>query len=199
MRQQSFAIIAALAAAGLAASTHAATIVTFADPAMGPSEPLFEVNTSTNILTGSWTASGLTLQTPGLAAADLVDAQFVMSAVAILSPLPSATLGPGQIDFWDSSSVLQMTITFSGGLLSSSFGFGSSEFQGNNVTFSGPLLGGTILTQEAFGFSFANPSSTPSGYRASASFTSSATVVPAPAGLAALGMACMGIARRRRR
>ena len=199
MRQHSLAIIAALAAAGFAACSQAATIVTFADPAMGPSTPLFEVNSNTGILTGSWTASGLTLQTPGLAAADLVDARFVMSAVALLSPLPFATLGPGQIDFWDSANALQMTITFSGGLLSSSFGFGSSEFQGNNVTFSGPILGGTVLNQEAFAFSFANPSATQFGYQATASFTSSATIVPAPAGLAALGMGCMGIARRRRR
>jgi MYXO-CTERM domain-containing protein len=137
------------------------------------------------------------LETPGLAAPNYANARFTMTAVALLTPLPFASLGPGQIDLWDSSNNLLMTITFSGGLLSSSFGFGSSEFQGNNVTFSGPILGGDVFTNEAFAFSFANPVATQTGYQATASFTSSANV-PAPAGLAALAMGGLAIGRRRR-
>lgn len=195
---RSHQVYSLLAAAALsAASAHAATIVTFADPAMGPDTPLFVVNTMTNQLTGGWTDIGLTLETPGLAAPNFANARFTMSAVTLTSPLPFATLGPGQIDFWDSSNNPLMTITFSGGLLTSSFGFGASEFQGNSVTFSGPILGGDVLTDESFAFSFANPVATATGYQATASFTSSATI-PAPAGLGAMAMGGLMIGRRRR-
>lgn len=196
MRSFNYAVFAAIAAAGITASANAATIVTFADPAMGPDTPLFEVNSSTGLLTGGWLAPGLTLETPGLAAPNFTDARFTMTAVSLLSPLPFAVLGGGQINFWDSANNPLMTITFSGGLLSSSFGFGASEFQGNDVTFSGPILGGETFTQEAFAFSFANPVATATGYQATASFTSSA--VPAPGSLAALALGGLAIARRRR-
>jgi len=198
MRPLSLGIFAAIATAGAAGSAHAATIVTFADPASGPATPLFEVNSSTAQLTGGWNAPGLLLETPGLAAPNFPDARFTLSAVSLLSPLPFAVLGPGQLDFFDSSNALLMTISFSGGLLTSSFGFGASEFQGNNVTLSGPILGGDVFTDEAFAFSFANPVATPTGYQATASFTSSATLVPAPAGLAALGLGGLTLLRRRR-
>ncbi len=198
MRLHACALIAAVAASGLAASANAATIVTFADPAMGAATPLFTVNTNTAQLNGGWSAPGLLLETPGLPAPNYADARFTLSAVALLTPLPFATLGPGQIDFFDSSNAPLMTITFSGGLLTSSFGFGASEFQGNNVVFSGPILGGNVYTDEAFAFSFANPAATATGYQATASFTSSATLVPAPAGLAAMLMGGLAAARRRR-
>lgn len=193
-----FAVAALTTLAAVAGSAQGATIVTFADPAMGPGTPLFEVNTATNMLTGGWSGSDLLLETPGLPAPNLPDATFTLSAVALLTPLPFATLGPGQIDFYDNANVLQLTITFDGGLLTSSFGFGASEFQGDNVTFSGPLLGGTVLTDEAFAFSFANPVATANGYQATASFTSSATVVPAPGAAAMLGLGGLALARRRR-
>ena len=181
-----------------AGAAQGATIVTFADPSMGPSTPLFDVNTTTNQLTGGWSGSGMLLETPGLAAPDVPNATFTISAVTLLTPLPFATLGPGQIDFYDSANVLQLSITFNGGLLTSSFGFGASEFQGNNVTFSGPLPGGAILADEAFAFSFANPVATPTGYQATASFTSSATIIPAPGAAAILGLGGLAAIRRRR-
>ena len=198
-RALTIAAFAAVASTGLITAANGATIVTFADPASGPATPLFEVNTMTGQLTGGWSAPGHHLETPGLAAPDFMNARFTMSAVAITSPLPFATLGPGQIDFTDEFNNPLMTVTFSGGLLTSSFGFGGSDFQGSNVTFSGPIIGATILTEEAFAFSFANPVATPNGYQATASFTSSATIVPAPAGLAAMGIAGLGLAARRRR
>lgn len=193
-----FAVAALSTLAAVAGSAQGATIVTFADPAMGPSTPLFEVNSMTGMLTGGWSGSNLLLETPGLPGPNLPDATFTLSAVALLTPLPFATLGPGQLDFYDSSNVLQLTITFNGGLLTSSFGFGASEFQGNSVTFSGPLLGGTVLTDEAFAFSFANPVATANGYQATASFTSSATVVPAPGAAAIIGLGGLALTRRRR-
>lgn len=193
------ATFAVIASAGMVGAAQAATIVTFADPASGPATPLFEVNSATSLLTGGWSGPGLTLETPGLPAPNYANARFTMTAVTLTTPLPFATLGAGQLDFQDDLGNPLMTITFSSGLLTSSFGFGASDFQGANVTFSGPIIGATVLTQEAFGFSFANPAATAFGYQATASFTSSATIVPAPAGLAGLGLACLGIATRRRR
>ena len=88
-------------------------------------------------------------------------------------------------------------IEFDSAQLNGSLGFGSSDFSGQNVTFSGSLIP-FVLTSEAFAFSFANPSGTPSNFTVTSSFTSSA--IPEPASLLAFGLATpiLMIGRRRR-
>lgn len=186
-----FAVAAVVGLAGLA---QADTIATFADPAASGATPLFKLEN--NVLSGSWSGSGLMLHTPGLASPDFADATFNMAPVALTSPLPLAFVGAGSIDFFDSSSNHLMTISWSSAFLTSALSFGASEFTGFDVTFSGPVIT-SPLTDESFSFSFANPQSIQGGFTVTSSFTSSATVIPAPGAIALLGAAGL-VARRRR-
>ena len=85
----------------------------------------------------------------------------------------------------------------------------ADSITGQNVTFTGPALGGLIASNESFSFSAANidPGSaliSPADmedWTATTSFTSSATLVPVPAAVWLFGsglLGLVGIARRRR-
>lgn len=185
----------ALAATTLAGASQGATILTFADPAGGPSTPLFQL--SGGMLTGGWNGTGLLLETPGLSAANYPDAKFTFAPVTVSGMQPFLTLGPGQINFFDSMNNPLVTITFSGGILTDALGFGSSQFAGFDVQFSGPIMEG-VPSEEAFSFSFANQVGSPDNYTSTASFTSSANNVPAPASVALLGLGLLIVGRRRR-
>lgn len=188
----------AIAGVSAAASVaHAFTVATFADPAFDGSTPLFRFDSGTNLLTGGWSGSNLTLQTPGLPAPNFNNAQFTMTNVAcVFLVAQQYTTGPGTINFLDSSSALLMTMTFTGGLLNTG-SFGSSDFIGHNVVFSGPIVPFPLF-DEAFAFSFANPVSVspPGSFTVTASFTSSA--IPAPGAAALLGLGGLVALRRRR-
>lgn len=186
---------AALAFAGVAA-VNADTIATFADPSPNGSQPLFTFSSGggTGTLSGSWTSTGLTLETPGLAAPDFANARFIMDPVSATGGPNVWTLGAGRIRFQDSGGTDQMFISFSGGTLTSPVGFGGSDFVGLDVAFSGPIVT-SPLTDEAFAFSFANPAGTLEDYTATAAFTSSA--VPEPASIALLALGGMLALRRR--
>jgi len=191
----------AVAATALVGSTQAATILTFADPASGPSTPLFQL--SGGQLTGGWASGslGLTLETPGLAAPDYPNAWFDFSPVTVTptGTPPFFTLGAGQIRFYEFGGVVPIaTITFSGGLLTDALGFGASAFAGFDVEFSGPIVGPGTPSNEAISFSFANQVGAPTDYTATASFTSSADNIPAPASAALLGLGMLLVLRRRR-
>lgn len=177
-------------AGGLA---NAATIATFADPSPDGSTPLFAYDGQA--LTGGWALSGLTLQTPGLlAVSDIADATFTMTPLTVQVVNGNfITLSGGQIDFFDGNSLV-LSISFSGASLTSPFGFGASEFAGNNVVFSGPNV--PVLAQEAFAFSFANPQGDLNDFTVTSSFTSSA--VPEPASLMMIAGGLLAAALRRR-
>lgn len=192
-----------------AASVQGVTIATFADPAAGPSTPLFAFNSTTGVLTGQWLGQtnplllpNLLFQTPGVAAfPDFPDARFQMTPVVTTGSFgPVLVMGPGSVSFFDSTNAPLMTISFSGGLLNPATNFGSSDFTGFNVVFSGPILAGLTLANESFAFSFANAVSTttPPGYTVTSSFTSSADIIPAPASVALLGLGGLVAIRRRR-
>ena len=85
-------------------------------------------------------------------------------------------------------------ISFSGGTLTSPSTFGASDFVGQNVVFSGPIIPAG-LSQESFAFSFANPVGTIEDYTVTAAFTSSA--VPEPASIALLALGALVAIRRR--
>ncbi len=198
---QSLALVAGAALAATAA--QAVTIATFADPTTGSGAPMFSFNSATNVLTGQWLGQpNLLLETPGVAAfPDYSNAQFQMTPLAAVGSLgPILVMGAGSVSFYDSTNAPLMTISFSGGYLNPATNFGSSDFTGFNVTFTGPILAGLVLTNESFAFSFANPvSATPAGsYTVSSSFSSSADIIPAPASVALLGLGGLVAVRRRR-
>ena len=198
MQPKRFLALSALAALAAAGSANAGTIATFSDPAAGPGTPLFSY--SGGLLTGGWSAPGLTLHTPGLGGIDYTNATFTMSPLATIVNLgPVQIMTGGVVNFFDSANNPLLTITFSTALLSGPVSLGASDFVGNNVTFSGPILGATTYQNEAFAFSFANPIGNADSFSVTAAFTSSADpVLPTPGAAALLGMGGMMAARRRR-
>lgn len=169
------------------------TVATFSDPATDGSTPLFELNGL--IFDGGWSGTGLDLLTPGLAAPDFIDATFDMDALTLTDP-NTGELSGGQIRFYDSSNVLQLTIDFSGAQLYVPFVFGASDgFMAETVTFGGPAVT-TPLTAESFAFSFANQEATRTGFTATSAFTSSAVPEPSSIALVLMG-SVLGWFRRR--
>lgn len=193
-------LLAGAVAVGGAFVSHAETIATFADPSPSGATPLFTFTSAAGAgtLTGGWNALGLTLQTPGLAAPDFSDAQFTMPPVAATGGIGVWALGPGSVNFFDSSSAPLFTITFSSGTLTSPVGTGASDFVGDNVVFSGPIIPAGVLVNEAFAFSFANPRGTIENYTVTSAFTSSADRIPEPSSLALLALGSVVTLLRRR-
>lgn len=193
------AFAAALAFGG-AFAAQAETIATFSDPSPSGATPLFAFTSAAGVgsLSGSWNGLGLNLLTPGLGAPDYADAQFSMPAVAATGGGALWTLGAGSVSFFDSSNSLLFTISFASGTLTSPVGTGSSDFVGDNVVFSGPIIPAGSLTNEAFAFSFANPRGTLENYTVTSAFTSSADRVPEPSSLALIALGgAIGFIRRR--
>ncbi len=192
---RSFATLAVAAVAG-SASAQSFTFATFADPSTGAVPPMFVYDsTGPGSLNAAWGQPGLTLQTPGSAAPDYSNVSFVMSTLVQTGPGPFATFSGGNIQFFDSSNTMIFRIDFSSAFLSGPLGFGAADLIGNNVVFSGPIVG-SPLVQESFSFSFANQVATGNGFTATAAFTSSAA--PTPGALALVGIGGLVAGRRRR-
>lgn len=191
-------VAGALCALAGATGAHAVTIVTFSDPASGAMTPLFDYHGG--FLTGGWSAHGLTLRTPGLAAPDFPNATFTFTPLATVLSLGIADImSGGRIDFFDDAHTPLLSITFANAVRTQSLSLGGSDVVGNSVTFSGPLLGGNTYDNEAFAFSFANPVTDPGGFTVTSAFTSSADLsLPTPGGAALLTLGAIPALRRRR-
>lgn len=199
MRTNMFLAAGVLSALTMLPTARAGTIATFADPSTG-AVPLFSY--TSGLLTGGWAGTGLTLETPWLAAPDYTDATFSLGAplTTVLDLGIAKLMSGGQINFFDSGGAPLLTITFSSAVLSNSLSLGGSDFAANNVLFSGPLLGGQSYQNEAFAFSFANPAGLGSNFTVTSAFTSSADILlPAPGAAVLLGLGGVVAARRRRR
>jgi hypothetical protein len=172
----------------LGAGVQAATVATFADPAVNGSTPLFTLSGGT--LTGGWSNPGLKLLMP-ITGQTYSDATFGMSPLAYDG---GTGLSGGNLQFFDSGESLVLRIDFSAARFYGPFGFGASDLAGQVVTVSGPGIP-TSLFDESFAFSFANQTIIPGGLTWTASFTSSA--VPETSSLLLLGLGLAGWLRRR--
>lgn len=179
----------------LSAQAGAEVIATFDDPAADSSTPLFAFDALSMELSGAWSLPGLTLETIG---GVFNDVTFSMgpSSVDLFGGVSA-----GQIEFFDGAASI-LVITFDSGQLNPTT-FGATEFLATNVvSFSGSVLP-LPVENESFAFAFANQVDIGGGgFTATASFTSSADVVPEPATLVSLvlsGFLCCRRTHRRRR
>lgn len=203
MNRRFIAVAAGLGASIAIASAQSFTVATFADPSGTAANPVFTFTPSsggqptgtTGTLSGGWTAAGLNLQTPGIAAPDFANAKFALTntqggGLAI----NNGVAGAGQIVFTTSANAAIMTINFQSATYSP-FGLGGATLLGNGVTFSGPQVP-SGLTNGSFAFSFANQTVGSNLLTMTASFTSSAA--PESGTMAALGLGAVALIRRRR-
>lgn len=201
MKFRAFAVGAmSLVLTGAAFAQSSVTFATFADPATSNASPLFVHDRVAKTLIGSWSGTGLTLVAPGLIGSPTVtNATFSTSTLSLTEVVPGVhSVGSGSVVFRDNLNNELFTVNFSGASYIEGIGAGSSEFRGQNVTFSGPQVPGNI-NGTMFNFSFANQSNTATTTSYTASFTSSAEVVPEPASMVALGAGIAALASRRRR
>lgn len=181
---------------GAFAAANAVTIATHDDPALSGATPLFFVSPGANgTVTGSWTGNGLTLVVP-VTSQSFSNVKMQMNSVT----KTGNALGAGNVVFYTTNASNPLfRIDFSSASIFQPFGLGGSYIEGNNVTFSGSAVSSLQFQNAQFAFSFANPVQTPNGNTYTASFTSSADVVPEPATMAVAGLALAALAKRKRK
>jgi hypothetical protein len=181
----------------LAGPLKAQTIATFQDPSVKDPAPaqFFIIDLANHIISGGWpdSQSGLSLNILGTAHDDVF---FTMTDVAYSGDVYGGSTGRGIIKFFEDGhnpgDTPLLQIVFASASVSQQ-GFGSMDpYLNNGVTITGSAIS-QPLTNEIFSFSFANNEPINGdwaqyGCTATASFTSSATIVPEPVTVMLLGI-----------
>ena len=183
------------------------TIATFADPTENSSTPLFTIDftAGTNgVINGGWMGTELDLHV--LSSATYQDAKFSVTDVnltAVTNPLFGTETEGGTITFYESDMTELLQIEFDSAWFTI-LGVGAIEdavLQSNNVTITGAALGGMVLSEESFAFSFTNHVPLEGdfgiGFTTTAALTSSA--IPEPATMVLLGLGAMFLKLNRRK
>lgn len=178
------------------AGTETVTIATFDDPSPGSAESMFEIDYAQGILNGSWTGSNLNLNVP-FTGTSYSDATFEMDTMTFSGNGIGGyyTDNGGSIRFYDNSNTQVLKIEYDRlWIQSRTSGIDAQDIYGDNVTISGNGI--SNLSQEQFGFTFANVINDGDVYNATATFTSSA-VVPEPATIALLAFGGLMLRKRK--
>jgi hypothetical protein len=187
------------------AAQSSITVATFADPAMNSATPLFTVDFTAGAygtISGGWFSTNLNLEV--LSLATYYDAEFRMTNLNLTietDPMLGTKTDGGTIYFLSATDDHLLQIEFDSAWFTT-WGIGSGEavLLGNDVTITGQALGGLVLSEESFAFSFTNHAplrgSFENGFTATASFTSSA--IPEPATILFLGVGVLLAGRRNR-
>lgn len=188
------------------AADSSITIATFDDPAADSTTPLFTIDftAGTNgVINGGWMSTNLDLDV--LSSTVYYDAKFRMTSLNLTTetdPFRGTRTERGAIYFLSSTDDHLLQIEFDSAWFTI-WGIGSGEtvLLGNDVTITGEALGGLVLSEESFAFSFTNhmplEGSFQNGFTATASFTSSA--VPDPGTVVLLGVGSLVMIRRKLR
>lgn len=176
------------------AGVQTVKVAAFADPAAGSAEPLFTVDYGQGLLSGGWSGSGLTLDVP-VTGNSYDDVTFTMTDMTFAADRGDfyTNNGPGVIRFYDGNTEI-LTVSFDRIYIQGrNSGLDAQDIYGDNVTISG--IGMENLSDEQFGFSFANVVTNDDIVTATASFTSSA--VPEPTTLAILAVGGLFLRKRK--
>ena len=185
---------------------RAMTVATFSDPTEGdppPVQPLFTVDFVEGTMDGSWPEAldGLNLEVPWISQ-NYNDAYFTMTQLTVAGDKDYATTGSGVMQFFDSTDLLVLTISFSSATSTSDVLLGiNSIIVNDGVQITGVGFG-PLTDSASFSFSLTNVTPLPGnntvdeGFTATAAFTSSA--LPEPASVAGLMAGLLPVVVRRR-
>ncbi len=193
----------------LACASPTQTMISFANPSNNASDPLITVDFTNNLISGGWDDSktGLDLVAHFLGGTTYHNTWFVISPTVYTDDtFNGQTDSGGSIQFYQDNTPADqplMMIEYDYATLSPGGLFADEVFTLGDIDVSGPITEGFNFTQESISFSLANQhfidDNPQNGFTATASFDSSAKIVPEPLTLTLLGLGGSVLILKRKR